>query len=92
MTSHGGAERDVHVEFAEPGCGGFGGGGGGGEGAGGGVGVDQGFTWGGGCCDGGGLAEGVFDEEFVVGFGVGQGGGELVLCLLGGFACGDVFL
>lgn len=33
----------------------------------------------------------MFDEELFVGLGVGEGGGELVLCLLGGFACWDVF-
>lgn len=33
----------------------------------------------------------MLDEEFFVGFGVGEGGGELVLCLLGGFAGWDVF-
>lgn len=84
------AERDVHVEFAEAGR--FGGGGGGGGGAGGGsVGVDPGFTRGGGGGEGGGVAEGVLDEEVVVGLGVWEGGGELVMGFLRGFAGGDVF-
>lgn len=94
MPSHGRrAERDVHVEFAETRGGGRGaldGGGRGGGAAGGGVGVDPGFAGGGGG-GGGGVAEGVLDEEFVMGLGVREGGGELVWCLLRGFAGGDVF-